>query len=85
MADQKQSGLTTVRLIVRRPDGVIEGIFPMSELTEPALAGVYMYEYTPTIAGNHLFSVFENGVWEHNKSEEATILPTNVPVAKFNT
>lgn len=79
-----QTGLSTIRVLIRRPDNVNEGLFVMNEFDPAMHKGIYLYEYTPLIVGEYLFTVYQNGVWKFSKSEMCTVRPIGVnPVMEF--
>lgn len=78
--DQIQ-GLTDVTLYVRRPDGVKEGSFIMTEIVDVNMAGTYYYDYTPTQIGVYLFSV--DSISQPKRDESAIECLSGSPFALY--
>jgi hypothetical protein len=52
-ADNSTSGLSDVLAYILDPENNLTGPFTM---IETALAGTYVYEYTPTVSGQYIFT-----------------------------
>jgi len=77
------TGLTSVSLLVTKPDQTMQGLFVMNEFDPVNRKGHYVYDYTPTMEGNYLFTVFQNGAWKYSKAEYCEVRPEQMPVIKF--
>lgn len=83
-ARDKKTGLTSVVLLVERPDGVNEGLFNMVEFDPVNHAGEYRYNYTPMLEGIYGFRVAENGIWQATNQKESKDRQGRVPYATFD-
>lgn len=75
------TGLTDVGLYVRRPDGVREGAFIMTEINDPYLSGSYYYDYLPTQQGYYLFAM--DSPSQPKRAEKSIEVLRNSPFAIF--
>ena len=83
-AVSSKTGLLNIKLLIRRPDNVIEGLFTMNEFDSVNHKGRYLYEYTPPIEGEYLFTVYENGSADYSKSEFFRTRDEKLPFVSFD-
>lgn len=75
---------STVNLVIRRPDKNNEGLYSMVEFDPITHPFVYEFDYTPSLEGTYLFTIFENGVHTSSKALYCELGPqSKVPTINF--
>lgn len=76
------TGITDVSMMVRRPDGIVEGPFIMIEVTSASmLSGTYIYNYLPLQRGIYLFTI--DSTTMSKRAEKSIEITEGIPFSTF--